>query len=875
MNKKTLKTIATGAAITLATVGASTVSADTQYGIVLNRVTGEWQTVNHATGEIVKSEPNETYSSYEEAQASLVTSTVETPVTTETPVAETTAVEAPKTSADVKPALDAQQAVVDATAQDATNAQADADTANQTVTTAQADVDTATQAVKEAEANAANATPANIEANQADQTANLADQEANATETDEVNAEITSQTETVADAQTAVDTAQAEKDAADANVTAKEADVKSAQDAISGTGLAEAQANLDQATADVKTAETNVVTATDAVATAKQADTDRQTKIDAATTDVAVKTDAVNTSKAVLTKAQDDVASTTDKLTQTTDAVIKAQDALANVDTVTIADLTQFKADKAEGDSDFMTDSGATAIEQSSTKIGEDDKTKVVDFTNITEEQAQALALYNLQVVNAIRKQLGLPELELNTGSMKAAQDQMDKYVARNKNILTDGHLPGDYFGENGGPIALAKYGTSLTMADVKQNIYDIVMTQAFADAPSNWGHSNNIQKQVSDFGASFGIIAGELYSINVFGIYAGTPISNPNDPATLQAALAQAQADQAQAQAASDAAKAQLTKASSDYATALEVKTAAEKVLADAMATPLQTQVAENNLRLAEIALQNAQSRQADAQQAVDNFSADPATKKAALDDAKAKLADAQAVQASKATALDAAKAELTKQEATLASLNAEKDALLAEKDRLVEEAKALATELKDYLESGTKLEEAKAELSDKEAALKEAIAIAEAATNALNVVNAKLNDAKAKLTELQAEYNKLKDLEDKAKDNVIATLPDGTVIAVPKDAPTAAEKPVIDVDAVKQALDKGQDITVVDGKVVVTNPQAGITVTQTATGEKVTYSRVERAKTLPNTGEQTSLALALLGLTNLLGVAVLRRNK
>ena len=233
--------------------------------------------------------------------------------------------------------------------------------------------------------------------------------------------------------------------------------------------------------------------------------------------------------------------------------------------------------------------------------------------------------------------------------------------------------------------------------------------------------------------------------------------------------------------------------------------------------------------------------------------------------------LADATA----KAEALDTAKAELTKQEATLASLNAEKEALLAEKDRLVEEAKALATELKDYLESGTKLEEAKAELSDKEAALKEAIAIAEAATNALNVVNAKLNDAKAKLTELQAEYNKLKDLEDKAKDNVIATLPDGTVIAVPKDAPTAAEKPVIDVDAVKQALDKGQDITVVDGKVVVTNPQAGITVTQTATGEKVTYSRVERAKTLPNTGEQTSLALALLGLTNLLGVAVLRRNK
>uniref|UniRef100_UPI0011566B11 hypothetical protein n=1 Tax=Streptococcus suis TaxID=1307 RepID=UPI0011566B11 len=71
MNKKTFKTLATGAAITLATVGASTVSADTQYGIFLNRVTGEWQTINHATGEIVKSEPNGTYSTYDEANAGL------------------------------------------------------------------------------------------------------------------------------------------------------------------------------------------------------------------------------------------------------------------------------------------------------------------------------------------------------------------------------------------------------------------------------------------------------------------------------------------------------------------------------------------------------------------------------------------------------------------------------------------------------------------------------------------------------------------------------------------------------------------------------------------------------------------------------------
>ncbi|HEM5052483.1 TPA: SEC10/PgrA surface exclusion domain-containing protein [Streptococcus suis] len=889
MNKKTLKTLATGAAITLATVGASTVSADTQYGIVLNRVTGEWQTVNRTTGEIVKSEPNGTYSTYDEANAGL-SSWLETQAST---------VETPKTSADVKPALDAQQAVVDAIAQEATNAQADADAADQAVVTAQAEVDTATQAVKDAEANAVNATPENIAANQADQTANLADQAANATETDEVNAEIAAQTQAVADAQTAVDTAQAEKDQADATVVSKQADVKAAQDALSGTGLAEAQATLDQATADVTTATTALDTATKAASAAKKTDAERQTAIDAATTDVAVKTDAVTTASAKLTAAQDAVKQTTDALTKATDAVKSAQDALAltNADTVTIVnkpfklpsklkealgvsvdELTFAEAyalnnkNSTNATKSALRGTGFEVAQASSTTISPADKNKIVNFDALTAEQAQELALYNLQAVNAVREQLGLPAFELNTGSMKAAQDQMDKYVARNQNILTAGHLPGDYFGENGGPIALAKYGTSMTMYDVKQAIYEFVMAQAFMDAPSNWGHSKNLQTGASDFGASFGIIDGELYSISVFGVYTGTEITNPNDTTTLQAALTKAQAEQSAAQAASDTAQANLVKASSDYATALEAKTAAEKTLADATATPLQTQVAENNLRLATIALQNAEARKADAQQAVDNFSASLAEKKAALDTAKAELKTAQATATAKAEVLETAKANLATQQATLDSLNKDKVALLAEKDRLVEEAKALATELKGYLEAPVILANAQATLTEKQAALTEAQAKAETAQNKLETVTAKLAEEQAKLAELQAEYNKLKDLEDKAKDNVIATLPDGTIVAVPKDAPTAVEKPAINIDAVKDAITKGQDVTVVDGEVVVTNPQAGVTVTP----QGITYSRVDRAKALPNTGEQTSLlALAGVAVLSSLGLAVTKRKR
>ncbi|HFU3940221.1 TPA: SEC10/PgrA surface exclusion domain-containing protein [Streptococcus suis] len=864
-NKYIYGTIAATTAITLATVGASTVSADTQYGIFLNRVTGEWQTVNRTTGEIVKSEPNGTYSTYDEANAGL-SSWLET---------QTTAVETSKTSADVKPALDAQQAVVDATAQDATNAQVDADAANQAVTTAQADVDTATQAVKDAEANTVNATPENIAANQADQTANLADQAANATETDEVNAEIASQTQTVADAQTAVDTAQAEKDAADAIVTAKEADVKAAQDAISGTGLAEAQANLDNASKAVTDAKANVNTATQAFEDAKKADANRDAKIKAAETEVAVKSDAVDTAKVKLTTAQDTVKTTTDAVSKATHAVKTATDALANVDVVTInvdsnfkSDLDNWKKDPSEDNADFLKDSGFNSISASTLKVGADDTKSAVDVNNLTKDNQLDMSFIYVDAVNQLRKQLGIQTVATVTdNAITIAQNRAKQYEQRGTDPVTTGHIPGAV--EN-----LARLGSVdnlKTVEDIKNAAFQAFLATSFDDSKSNWNHLTPNMYANGGIGLSIANINGQYWLVIVL-TNDGTPITNPNDPTVLQAALTKAQADQAQAQTASDEAKAKLTQASSDYAKALELKTQAEKTLADATATPLQTQVAENNLRLATIALQNAEARKADAQKAVDNFSANLADKKAALDTAKTDLAQAQATATAKAEALETAKTELAKQQGTLDSLNKDKVALLAEKDRLVEEAKALATELKGYLEAPAILANAQATLTEKQAALTEAQAKAETAQNKLETVTTKLAEEESKLAELQAEYATVKELEDKAKDNIIATLPDGTVIAVPKTAPTADAKPAVDVNLVKDAVAKGQDVKVVDGKVVVANPQAGVTVTPRG----ITYSRVERAKTLPNTGEQTSLlALAGVAVLSSLGLASARRRK
>ena len=765
-----------------------------------------------------------------------------------------------KKSSDIKPALDAQKKVVEQTKEQLTDAQAKADEANEQVSNAQSDVAKATEAVKHAEEVASKATPQNIEANKADQKANLTDQKANETETANTDAKIATQTETVTKAQTGVSNAEQELKDANANVSAKETQVQSAKDAISGTGLAQAEDKLDEAKAETKGAEKNVTLADTALTDAKKADEKRQKAIDNAQADVDAKTTLVNETKENLESATTTANGATTTLSQASDKLDKATKALDNVDIVKIADLTQFKQDKAEGDSDFMTDSGATVIENSSTKISEADKNKIVDFNNITEEQKQEIALYNLKVVNAIRKNLGLSELELNTGSMKAAQNQMDKYIARNKNILTNGHLPGDYFGENGGPIALAKYGTSLSMYKVKEEIYNIVMSQAFADAPSKWGHSENIQKPISNFGASFGIISGELYSINVYGIYTGKTIKDENDVASLEKAYEDAKAEKATAQTASEKANDALKQASTDYANALDLKTSAEKTLADATATPIQTTVAENNLRLAKLALDSAQKRQAEAQKAVDNFSADLASKKQALDNAKSALESAKRVQELKVQSLANAKTELKTQESKLETLKAQKAKLVEEKDRLVEEAKALAEELKAYVEAPINLAKAKTTLAEKQDALKTAQAKAETAKAQVDAIQATLDVEQAKLDELQDKFDKLQDLEEKAKDNVIATLPDGTIIAIPNGAPIVDELPRFDINSLNKGLDDNKILAIDDKSNVTVNGQ--VYASQQQVSSKPTYSRVERAKTLPETGEQESW-LAILGLT------------
>ena len=836
-------------------------------------------------------------------------------VATATSVNEPALVEKPSAekSSDVKPALDAQKKVVEQTKEQLTDAQAKADDANKEVSDAQSDVNDAQANVKHAEEIASKATPENIEANKADQKANLADQEANATETAANNAKIATQTEAVNTAKTNVANAEQALTDANADVSAKETQVQSAKDAISGTGLAQAEDKLDEAKAQTKSAEKNVTNAETALTDAQKADQKRQEAIDNAQSNVDAKTTLVNETKDNLASATQKANDATSTLSQAEDKLDKATKALDSVDIVKIPDLTQFKEDIASGDNDFMTDSGAKAIENTETSIGKNAKSQPVDIDNLTQAQKEEISHLYVQGLKQVREQLKdnskyLVTPKENTGvtkeAIELATSRAREYEQRGKSPLTHGHI-------GAGVENLERLGSKnefKSMYDLKEAVVKALLGTSFDDAHSNWGHLKANLNFAKNVGLDIANINGDYWLVIAFS-NKGTALVNPTNAEAIQKAYEDAKAEKATAQTASEKANDALKQASTDYANALDLKTSAEKTLADATATPIQTVVAENNLRLAKLALDSAQKRQADAQKAVDNFSADLASKKQALDNAKLALESAKHVQEQKVQSLADAKTELKTQESKLEALKVQKAKLVEEKDRLVEEAKALAEELKAYVESSEKLAQAKVALKEKEAKLLEVEEKAENAKNKVSVINTKLVEEQAKLAKLQDTFDNLQDLEEKAKHNIVTKLSDGTIVAVPKDTPISEERPKIDIKALKEAIASGKDVEIVDGKVVVRDTKSinvehpktntnkskqaytsdknetidnkgnvivnGQTYTsQQQASSKPVYSRVERAKSLPDTGESSSVAMLVLGaILGAFGLVTVRR--
>ncbi|MDW8706062.1 LPXTG cell wall anchor domain-containing protein [Streptococcus suis] len=233
-----------------------------------------------------------------------------------------------------------------------------------------------------------------------------------------------------------------------------------------------------------------------------------------------------------------------------------------------------------------------------------------------------------------------------------------------------------------------------------------------------------------------------------------------------------------------------------------------------------------------------------------------------------------------------------LASYEASLSSLSTAKGNVKVAQDKLAT-AQAKVTELKALLVNQDEL------LADLDAAK----ARLEDATLVKSESSALLAELTAKAKASQTEADRLVTLF-ALQEQFNTVITDDMVTATPKDAPTVNEKPVLNIDdviketpkdeqtvsdlpVVKIDTDKERDLTVIgeEGnadkeKTVVAptvyKPQPGVTVQQTTSGEKVTYSRVERAHSLPNTGSEDNIVLMGIGFVLAgLGLAGARRRR
>ncbi|HFU3788830.1 TPA: LPXTG cell wall anchor domain-containing protein [Streptococcus suis] len=233
-----------------------------------------------------------------------------------------------------------------------------------------------------------------------------------------------------------------------------------------------------------------------------------------------------------------------------------------------------------------------------------------------------------------------------------------------------------------------------------------------------------------------------------------------------------------------------------------------------------------------------------------------------------------------------------LASYEASLSSLSTAKGNVKVAQDKLAT-AQAKVTELKALLVNQGQL------LADLDAAK----ARLEDATLVKSESSALLAELTAKAKASQTEADRLATLF-ALQEQFNTVITDDKVTATPKDAPTVNEKPVLNIDDVIKATpkdeqtvsdlpvvkidtDKERDLTVIgeegnadkEKTVVATTvykPQPGVTVQQTTSGEKVTYSRVERAHTLPNTGSEDNIVLMGIGFVLAgLGLAGTRRRR
>ena len=333
-------------------------------------------------------------------------------------------------------------------------------------------------------------------------------------------------------------------------------------------------------------------------------------------------------------------------------------------------------------------------------------------------------------------------------------------------------------------------------------------------------------------------------------------------------AAVAKAQTNYDAAVKANQDAKSKVATAESVYNTAKEALANAQKRLADLVGGTVDIPALEKALADAKTQLESDQASLQGAKESLALAKASATDKAKALEVAKTELADAK-------KSSETAQGVLAKEKETLEVLS-----------KAVEVAKVALTDARTkqdvaktkFITASVKADDLATKLANKSTVLAD--------------LNSKLADAKAKSSVLRAELETAKELYATLKKDSNSKNAEYLRLATLKAEQDKAEAEAKRLQALKEKADaiiaqggvptpvldeKGDVIDYIDGKKATTAitptkvmKQAGVT----QVDGKTTYSRVERAKSLPNTGSQESL-LGLLGASVLLGLGYTGKRK
>ena len=714
-----------------------------------------------------------------------------------------------------------------------------------------------------------------------------------------------------------IGTKQAEVTQAQNGVTAAKTEVENAQKALNGEGLADAKAKQDEAIKEEATSKQAQADAQKVLDEAKAQNQDHATQVQqaeqtvqSAQTNLEAKSQEKATAKTNAEKANatyNQAVSTLNALQKDTKATIT----LAPDFIKAVKDEMEFKKEIREG-IEYSDDvrraknmelykrvittqlQNRTLNKYTPSAKDQADGTRY-DINNLPKEVTDELNYFVADLINQMRRQLGLPDVVLSKSSLEFANKIAKEYVKADWSHA----MRNEYFAKGGAGHyakgvykAASEYGLKSgyseakdkeymekgfqpyensvtnplyhdfddadgvyrkTLGEMKEKLYDDLIE--LVSHKNDYLHTQGIlQFDYADEVAYFGGVAqsksDEIYtthfitslrSSHVDGSkWDKTPIANPFSDTNKEQELAKARQTLADAMNARKDAQAQLeatSKAVSDAQTALT----------NAQATLSALNNGENPLANAQKAFDEAKARHdkavvtlANANALVNNLTASKATKEETLKQAQAKLKDAEK------------------------ALKLAQEALKAEEDKMKEleavasnKAQAVSTAKKALQDAQDSVKQAEKELAD----LKGAKA-------RLNEVKAELEKAEAELKEVYKAQNEAKvDYEVKSLAADRAKTAYETAKAKFEEAET---KRLVELaEAKRKELEKAgyKPVPVVDGKGNVVDYKAE-KVTVGTTGDKTyqapaqaTNAKAESKKQLPNTGTKDSGLLALLG--------------